>query len=617
MARRSDNTETFRKKVSPLSRLIELVLPYWYLFLVASIFMILSAVFDGVSLSMLVPIADKILAGRTIQFPYPLPPFIQRLVDVVNSTDRSLLLRYIGLFVLVVYAAKAVVEFGYKYLMSDIAQRIVRDLRARIYAKLQELPMAFYSKYRAGDLIARITSDVNVIQHAISYGVSELVYQGGQVLVFSVIIFMIDWRLAMLIFLLLPLVALPVGRIGKMVKKLTHKSQSRVADINSLLYETISGAKVVKAFCAEEYEKRRFNHRNQDYYRLTMKRIAREVLISPLMEVFSAVLAVGILWYGGELVLSGRLSFGVFALFLASLLSMIRPIKRLSKIHLFYQQAIAGIERIYEILDAPVAEERKRGYKRFSFDKEIKFEDVWFRYDEDWVLKGVSFVIPKGKVVALVGFSGSGKSTIASLLLRLYEPQRGRITVDGVDIREISVNELRENIGWVSQDTVLFNDTIANNIAYGRPGLDRERVMWAGRIAQVEEFVSRLPMGYDTQLADLGSNLSGGQRQRIAIARAIVKDPPILILDEATSHLDLKSETEVQRALSSAMKGRTVLVIAHRLSTVRSADIILVVHQGRIVESGSHADLLARKGFYYNLYRLQGGEDLEENINDS
>ncbi len=610
MARRSIDTKIIREKTTSLRRFLNLVLPYWQLFFIASIFMVLSAVFDGVSLSMLVPIADKILGGKSIQFPYQLPSFLSRIVASVNSMDRALLLHCIGIFVLVLYSIKAIVEFGYKYLMSDIAQRIIRDLRSKIYAKLQELPMSFYSRYRAGDLIARITSDVGVIQHAISYGISELVYQGGQVLVFSGIIFMIHWQLAVWILVILPLVAIPVSRIGRMVKKLTHKSQSRIADINSLLYETISGAKIVKAFCAEDYEKGRFVFRNQDYYRLTMKRIAKEVLISPLMEVFSALLAVAILWYGGGLVLSGKLSFGVFALFLASLLSIVRPVKRLSRIHLFYQQAIAAVERIYEILEANPEVEDVLSPRPFSFTKAIQFHNVWFRYEQDWVLKGVSFTIPKGKVVALVGFSGSGKSTIASLLLRLYDPQKGKITIDGVDIRNFSLKDLREHIGWVSQDTILFNDTIANNIAYGRPGLDNEKIKWACRIAHIEEFISSLPKGYNTYLADLGSNLSGGQRQRLAIARAIVKDPPLLILDEATSHLDLKAEKEVQNALAEAMKGRTALIIAHRLSTIKSADIILVLHKGRIIESGTHNSLLSRGGFYYNLYKIQG--EIEE-----
>ncbi len=606
MARCAVDTKIVGKKTTSLRRFLRLVLPYWPLFLVASMFMILNAIFDGVSLSMLVPIADKILGGKSIQFPYQLPSFLSRIVASVNSMDRALLLHCIGIFVLVLYSIKAIVEFGYKYLMSDIAQRIIRDLRSKIYAKLQELPMSFYSRYRAGDLIARITSDVGVIQHAISYGISELVYQGGQVLVFSIIIFMIDWQLAIWLLVVLPLVAIPVSRIGRMVKKLTHKSQSRVADINSLLYETISGAKIVKAFCAEEYEKNRFIFRNQDYYRLTMKRIAKEVLISPLMEVFSALLAVAMLWYGGGLVLSGKLSFGVFALFLASLLSIVRPVKRLSRIHLFYQQAIAAVERIYEILEAEPEVKSVLSPKPFSFTKEVRFHDVWFKYEQDWVLKGVSFAIPKGKVVALVGFSGSGKSTIASLLLRLYDPQKGKITIDGIDIRNFSLKDLREHIGWVSQDTILFNDTIANNVAYGRPGVNDKKIRWACRIAHIDEFVSSLPEGYDSHLADLGSNLSGGQRQRLAIARAIVKDPPLLVLDEATSHLDLKSEKEVQDALAEAMKGRTVLVIAHRLSTIKSADIILVLHEGQIIESGTHDELLAQKGFYHNLCRIQG-----------
>ncbi len=596
-------------KSNAFRRLLGLIVPYWYLFLIAGLLMVLSAVFDGASLSMLVPISDRVLAGKPIRFPYELPDWLAVWVDKLNAIDPRDLLFYIGVAILVIYLAKAGVEFAYKYLMSDIAQRIIRDLRFKLYQRLQMLSMDFFARHKTGDLVSRLTNDVVVIQHSISYGITELVYQGGQVLVFSAIIFAIDWRLAVWMLVVIPLVVVPAVYIGRRVKKLTRRSQERIADINVLLIETLSGAKVVRAFASEDVEVERFREKNQDYYRLTMKRIAREILLSPLMEVLSAVVAVAILWYGGNLVLSGRLSFGVFALFLASLLSMVRPLKRLSNIHVFFQQAIGAMERIGEILDAEPSVVEVPRPRRFRFEDRIGFEDVWFRYDDrGWVLKGVSFEVPKGKVVALVGASGSGKSTLAGLLLRLYDPVKGRILIDGVDIREMDLKDLRRHMGLVPQELILFNDTLWNNITYGLKDVDEAQVEEAVRIAHISEFIHSLPKGYDTRIGDLGSQLSGGQRQRIAIARAILRDPPILILDEATSHLDAKSEKEVQSALSSAMQGRTVLVIAHRLSTIRSADLIVVLHEGEVVEVGRHEDLIARDGLYKSLYRLQSGE---------
>ncbi len=583
-----------------------LLKPYSGLFVCAVFLMLLSAIFDGMSLSVLVPVSDRILAGKKIVFPYQLPVILDEFVNKLNTVAPRRMLFYVGVAVLVLFLLKASVEFLYKYLMSDIGQRIIRDLRYKIYSKIQRLPMSFYSKYRSGELISRITSDVAIVENAVAYGTAELFYQGMQVLVFSSIVLFIDWKFSLWLLILIPLVVFPIRRIGRVLKKLTHKSQEKIADISSVLFETISGIRIVKAFVMEDIEIERFAAHNQEYYRLTMKEIARRLLTSPLLEVVSAVVAVVILWYGGNRVLSGEISFGVFAFFLASLLSLVRPLKRLSSVHMFYQKALGALERIYEILDQEVEKITFCGTKCFVFNKEIKFDDVWFRYDREWVLKGISFSIPKGKIVALVGFSGSGKSTIASLLLGFYEPQKGNILIDGVDLREFDVRQIRENIGYVTQDTVLFNSTIEENIRYGTPDASRDAVKRASIIANADGFIRGFEKGYDTNIGDLGNKLSGGQKQRIAIARAVIKDPPILILDEATSHLDLQSEQEVQHALKTVMKGRTVLIIAHRLSTIRDADIIVVLHQGSIIEVGTHSELMQRDGLYRSLYRLQG-----------
>ncbi len=594
-----------RENFNPYLKLWTLIAPYWYLFLLAIVFMLLSAIFDGASLSMLVPVSDRILAGKPITFPYKLPTFLQQLIDKLNHIPPEKMLDLIAIFILVVFFLKAVAGFMYRYLISDIGQKIIRDLRERIYAKLNRLSLDFYSNYRSGELISRITNDVALIENSIAYGITELFYQGFQVLVFASIITVINYKLAFLLFIVTPLIVLPVMRIGRMLKKITHKTQAKVADISSLLYETISGVRIVKAFGMEDYELNRFKRHNRDYYHLTMKAISKRLLVSPLLEFLAAVMAVVILLWGGKQVLSGKLSFGVFALFLGGLLSMIRPLKRLSNIHMFYQQALAAIDRIYEILETEEKVKDTLSPVEFNFEDKISFKDVWFSYGRDWVLKQVSFDIPKGAIVAVVGPSGSGKSTIVNLLLRFYDPQKGVICIDGIDIRDFRLKDLRDHIGIVTQDTILFNDTIANNIAYGNINVSMEEIINAAKLANAHNFIMEFPNGYETNVGDLGNRLSGGQKQRIAIARAILKNPPILILDEATSHLDLKSEQEVREALTTVMKGRTVLIIAHRLSTIKGADCIVVVHNGRIVEKGKHEELISKDGLYHSLYRLQ------------
>ncbi len=595
------------KSILQYKRLLSFVIPYWYLFAIALIFMLLSAIFDGASLSMIVPLADRVLADKPITFPYKLPGFLESFINQINVIEPVKMLKFVAFGLIVVFFLKALFEFVYKYIMSDIGQRIIRDLRQKIYDKLQELSMDFYSKYRSGELISRITNDVILLENSISYGTTEFFYQGFQVIVFAGIIFAINWKFAVWIFVIAPLVALPVFKIGRMIKKLVHKSQRRIADISSILFETISGARVVKAFSMEDYEKRRFAEKNNDYYKLLIKQISKRLLLSPLLEFTAAVIAAIILLVGGNAVLKGEISFGVFTLFLASLLSMIRPMKRLSTIHAFYQQAIAATERIYEILEAaPSVVEPDNPRVLSDIKKGIEFKDVVFSYEQDRpVLNGISFFIPAGKITAIVGPSGSGKSTIVNLLLRLYDPDKGVILFDDVDIREAALRDLRSKIAIVTQDTVLFNDTIANNIAYGSANASKQDIINAAKLANAHTFIEELPAGYDTNIGDLGHKLSGGQKQRLAIARAILRNPQLLILDEATAHLDSHAEKDVQEALEPLLKERTVVIIAHRLSTIKSADNIVVLANGLIAEQGRHKELMEQDGIYHGLYRLQ------------
>jgi subfamily B ATP-binding cassette protein MsbA len=379
-----------------------------------------------------------------------------------------------------------------------------------------------------------------------------------------------------------------------------------MADINTLLYETISGARIVKAFCMEGYEVNKFDQQNRDYYKVSMKSIKRTLLLGPLTEFVGALAGVLVFFWAGKEVIAGRLSFGIFGLFLGSLLSLIRPFKKLSQVHALNQQAIAASKRIYEVLDTqPQVHDLPQAKELTLAKNSIVFEDVSFSYGEQEVLKNINIEVKVGQIVAIVGLSGVGKTTLVDLIPRFYDPQLGRILIDGEDIRRVSLKSLRQQIGIVSQETILFNDTLKANIAYGKLGASEEEIREAATKANTIEFISKLTLGFDTIIGERGTKLSGGERQRIAIARAILKNPPILILDEATSQLDSESERLVQQALERLMMGRTVFVIAHRLSTIKSSHKILVLDRGNIVEEGRHQELLERDGIYKRLSQIQ------------
>jgi subfamily B ATP-binding cassette protein MsbA len=426
------------------------------------------------------------------------------------------------------------------------------------------------------------------------------------VVLFTFLIFFIHARLALIAIILLPLISWPIIKVGKVLRKLSRRSQEKMADINSLLYETIIGTRIVKAFNMENYEINKFNMSNRDYYKISMKSIKRMLLLSPSTEFLGALAGILVFFWGGKEVIAGKLSFGVFGLFLGSLLSLIRPFKKLSSVNSLNQQAIAASIRIYEVLDtSPTVQEKPRACELTTFKNSVVFEDIWFSYADQEILKGINLEVKRSQILAIVGPSGAGKTTLLDLIPRFYDPQKGRILIDGRDIKEVSLKSLRQFIGIVTQETILFNDTIKGNIAYGKLEASQKEIEQAAIQAYAHDFIQNLPLGYDTLIGDRGMKLSGGERQRIAIARALLKNPPILILDEATSQLDSESERLVQEALDRLIHGRTVFIIAHRLSTVRAAHRIVVLDKGRIIEQGSHNELISKEGIYKRLYQLQ------------
>ncbi|MGE4357008.1 MAG: ABC transporter ATP-binding protein [Candidatus Omnitrophota bacterium] len=587
-------------------RLLKFVQPYGFILVFAVLIMVISTLFDGISLGMLVPLADNILSGKKIIIPRRLPPFLENFIEIINNTPSLTLLKITGILIIILFTLKGITTFLQGYLMNLVSQKVMRDIRNRIYEKIQSLSLDFYIRSKTGALVSRITYDVGWIQIAISDGLADFIFFSLQLLLFTFIIFFIQPKLALVSFILLPLIGLPVFRIGKMLRKISKRAQEKMAEINNSLFESISGARIVKAFSMEEYEVKRFKKHNNDFYRLIINGIKKSLILGPLTELFAACAGVFVLYLGGKEVIYGKISFGVFVLFLGSLLSILKPFKRLSRVYTINQQALSAVGRVFEILDAqPSVKEISHPYIMKSFEKEIVFENVSFSYEEKVVLKDINLKVKKGEIVAIVGPTGSGKTTLVNLLPRFYDPTEGRILIDGRDLRELSIKSLRNHIGVVTQETLLFNDTVMMNISYGKPGATLDEVISAAKIANAHEFIMQLPQGYDTLIGEHGAKLSGGERQRLAIARAVLKDPSILILDEATSQLDSSSEKVVQEALERLMQGRTVLMIAHRLSTIKNANKIVVLQNGRILAVGIHEELMDKCLLYREMYELQ------------
>jgi len=538
-------------------------------------------------------------------WPEPLRSWGQR---VLVGARPLVALERICIIFLVVFLLKNLADYLQSFLMASIEQATIRDLRRDLYAHLHRLSLSFYHGRRTGTLISRITNDVEYLRASLASGISNLVKDGLTLIGCLVWVFRLSWGLALLSFIVLPPVAFTLVVIGRKMRKRSIQAQERMADITGILQETFSGVRVVRAFGAEGFEQSRFDEANRGFYRAFMRLRRVSAAARPLSEMAIVTVAVAMLWFGGrEIFVSHALQPQTFMLFVGALLTTMSPIKSLSEVNTNVQQGVSAAQRIFAIMDTlPEIVDRPGAVTLSVFRDSIRYESVGFAYRAGTpVLQDVSFEIKRGEVVALVGSSGAGKSTTMDLLARFYDPTAGRITLDRVDLRDAAVTSLRRQLGIVTQETILFHDTVRNNIAYGLRDASDRAVRGAAEAAHAHEFIQRLPKGYDTLIGDRGVQLSGGERQRLAIARALLRNPPILLLDEATSSLDNESERLVQEALERLMHDRTVLVIAHRLSTVQHASRIVVLDRGRVAASGTHAELLEQDGIYARLYNLQ------------
>ncbi|MBF0594998.1 MAG: ABC transporter ATP-binding protein [Candidatus Omnitrophica bacterium] len=567
--------------------------------------MIACAGFEGVQFGAIVPLADRIFTNKPIILPTGLPPFLVKYADQLNGMDRNTLFYGVIIIIPLFYVIKG--GFGYLkgLFMNTLAQRSVMDVRGDLFRKYQALSMDFYSQKRQGELMSRITNDAGFIGHAISFGLTDIFYQTILAVMFAGIALTISWKMVLIILVVFPLNGWLIHVIGKTVKKQSIQSQESMADLNSILVETNQGVAIVKAFSREQHEIDRFDVLNKKFYRAFIKSIRRSLVLSPVTEVLAALAVVVVFWIGGKYVLEGKMSFGVFALFLSSLISIQRPIKKLAEVYSINQQALASSKRVYDFLDwKPLITDASGAQECRPPDKAIIFNDVSFRYEKDQpnqIIRNFSHQFEIGKVTALVGPTGCGKTTVMNLILRFYDADAGVVSFDDQDIKNVTVASLRSHVGLVTQDMILFNESIRENLRYGKLDATDSELLEAARQALALEFIERMPEGLDTIVGDRGMKLSGGQKQRLCIARAILKNPRILLLDEATSALDPQSEHMVQQALDNLMKGRTVIVIAHRLSTIRHADCILVMERGQILQKGVHDDLLTSSALYAKL----------------
>lgn len=548
-------------------------------------------------------ICTIIAAGGTAYLPF----VIKDMVDQVLSEKNTTMLNWIVLSIIVVFVIRGIAYYGQSYLMNYVGQRVIIDIRKAVFEKLQRLSMSFYDKHKTGTIMSYVTNDVSALQSAMVDNVVEMITETVILVASIVMMIYLDWKLFLVTFATFPVVLFFIDNFGKRIRKSGSRIQEAAADITSVLQEVASSPRVIKSFVREGYEVDRFDKENMNNFRANMKYAQLSSTLTPTIEFVAAVGVSIILWYGGNSVINGSITAGSLVAFLTYAVNISNPIKRLSRVIGNIQKALAAAQRVFDVLDLPENIKNAPDAKALPKVKgDVRFNDVSFAYNEnEEVLSHVSFEVKPGEMVAFVGPSGAGKSTVASLLPRFYDAINGSITIDGQDIRKVTLDSLREQVGIVPQETVLFNGSVYDNILYGRLDATREEVEAAAKAANAHDFIMQLPDGYETMLGDRGMNISGGQRQRISIARAILKNPQILILDEATSALDTESERVVQEALDRLMVGRTSFVIAHRLSTIKNADKIMVLEKGQLIEQGNHDELMAMDGLYAHLYKIQ------------
>lgn len=529
--------------------------------------------------------------------------------DVFIRTDKDML-RFIPIALVLLYLIKGIFRYTHAFIMKYVAQRVIMDIRNRMFEHYQSLSLDYFAANQTGAMMSRITSDIISMQSALDVMV-QFVRQPFTLIGLMAVAIYQDWALALLALLVMPLMVLPFVKSAKKLRGYSRKGQEKMGDMSSILQEAISGIGVTRAFNMGDYETVKFKEENERFFRISVKSIKLDEVASPLTEFIGAIGIGVVIWYGGYKVISGGSTPGAFFSFLAACALMYNPIKLLNAANNTIQNSMAAAERVFHLLDTePTVKEKAGALALHEVKKGIEFKRVSFRYQDEMVLKGINLTVGLGEVVAIVGESGGGKSTLVSLIPRFYDVTEGAITVDGIDIRDMTFKSLRGLVGVVSQETFLFNDTIRNNIAYlpDRNSISIDEIMSAARAANAHDFISALPEGYNTVIGERGIRLSGGQKQRLSIARALLKNPPVLILDEATSALDAESEYLVQEALNRLMKGRTTFVIAHRLSTIQHADRIIVLHKGRIAQEGNHEELLKTGGEYARLYNRQFAE---------